>query len=658
MAKKRVERRLAAIFVADVVGYSSLIRADEEGTRETVQQHITEIFEPKVAAHKGRIFKTVGDGLLAEFGSVVDAVRCAIDIQNTIKAYNTNVVEDKRVEFRIGVNLGDVIAEGDDLHGDGVNVAARLEGLAEPRGICISGSAFEQVRDKLEVGFEDLGEQQVKNIDRPVRAYRIRMDAVTPGRVVVAMSTKLRRWKWPAATLVVALVALLVAGYFGVFPIRVQNPDVEPASVAKMALPLPAKPSIAVLPFANLSGDKAQDYFADGMTEDIITDLSKLSALFVVARNSSFRYRGRNADGKRIGRELGVKYLLEGSVRRAGDRIRINAQLLDATTGGHLWAERYDGTYSDVFALQDKVTKRIVSALAVRLTMDDQTHIVRKDTVNVEAYDAFLLGWEHYRRRTPTDFIKAVSHFERAVQLDAGYGRAYAALALVYWKAWVWSVMTMSPSMPPAWTGKLGISVVDAPDRAKRYLTKAMRRPTPLAHQVASEMLWRNRRYDKAIKEAKLAVGLNPNAASGYGALAEALIIGGRPKAAVQFIERAMRLDPHSATNLYLLGLANFGLGRMEKAVPLFKRGLKRSPFSKWWHVPLAAAYAHLGREQDAQAALREWAGMTKLTDIINLWPFKDVDVAARFAEGVVKAGVCCDDLLTRHLNELRKSKP
>jgi TolB-like protein/predicted Zn-dependent protease len=420
--------------------------------------------------------------------------------------------------------------------------------------------------------------------------------------------------------------------------------------------PLPDRPSVAVLPFDNMSGDPEQAYFADGMTEDIITDLSKISGLFVIARNSSFAYKGTQTDVRTIARELGVKYVLEGSVRRAGNDVRINAQLIDSATGGHIWAERYDGELADVFDLQDNVTRKIVTALAVQLTTSEQDRLADKGTRNVRAYDAFLQGWEHYRRRTPDDFAKAAGFLENAMALDPEYGRAQAALALIYWKSWVWSVLTMSPSIHATWTRRLDIPVVYAPDRARELLELAMRNPTPLAHQVASEMHWRNGRYDKAVDDANRAIALNANDAAGYVAMAEALIFAGRPTEALPFVETAARLDPHSADNLYLLGLVDFSLGHLESAAALFERALKRSPFSQWWKAPLAATYAHLGRDEEARAALGDYGGgLYTVQDIVDLWPFKDVQVAGRFASGIVKAGVCCAENLTRYLADLRQ---
>ncbi|MEE9602130.1 MAG: adenylate/guanylate cyclase domain-containing protein, partial [Thermoguttaceae bacterium] len=489
MSELGMHRRLAAILAADVVGYSRLMGEDETGTLASLRAHREELIEPKVAAHEGRIVKLMGDGLLAEFPSAVEAVRCAAEVQRAMAERNADVPEEQQMQFRIGVNLGDVIDEGDDIYGDGVNVAARLEELAEPGGICLSSTVHIQVRNKVDVGFQDLGEKEVKNIAYPVHVFRVLLDPMDARSQAPGAHDKPWYRQWPALALGVAALAFLASAGLWLF---VRGPTIEPASIERMAFPLPDKPSIAVLPFSNMSEDQSQEYFADGMTEDLITDLSKISGLFVIARNSSFSYKGQQVKVRQVAEELGVRFVLEGSVRRSGDQVRINAQLIDATTGGHLWAERYDGSLADVFGLQDTVTERIVSALAVHLTVGEEARVSRRETDDVAAYDAFLQGWEHYRRRTPGEFAKAVGYFERAVELDQQYGRAYAALAIIYWKSWLWSVMTMSPMTPARWTRTLDIPVVYAPDRAKEYLDMAMRNPTALAHQVASEMHWRN----------------------------------------------------------------------------------------------------------------------------------------------------------------------
>ena len=430
-----MERRLSAILAADVVGYSALMERDEAGTFERLRAGRKELFEPEIERHHGRVFKLMGDGLLAEFASVVDAVECAVSLQRGLSERNASVSESERIQIRIGVNLGEVIVEGDDRYGEGVNIATRLEQLAEAGDIYVSGKVAKEVARKLAFGFEPMGEQKVKNITEPVPVYRVKFDAdATPG--VPVPSARAARPRMFIAALA-ALVLIAVGASYGLMQWRNQ----ESGSA------LPDKPSIAVLPFANLSDDPQQGYFADGIAEDLMTDLSRLSGLFVVSRNSAFAYKGKSVDLRQVGRELGVRYVLEGSVRRAGDQVRINVQLVDAATGGHQWAERYDGSLADIFALQDKVTKAVVAALAVQLTPSEQVAIGKHDTKVPEAYDAFLRGWEHYQRTTPQDFAKAIPYFERAIELDPDYGRAHAALAMVYFR-----------SYDQRWASSLGMS--------------------------------------------------------------------------------------------------------------------------------------------------------------------------------------------------------
>ena len=371
MTPQNVKRKLAAILAADIVGYSRLMGADETGTLAQLKTHRKELIDPKIAEHCGRIVKTTGDGILVEFASVVDAVQCAVEVQRAMTQRNAHVPEDRRLEFRVGINLGDIIIDGDDIYGDGVNIAARLEGLAEPGGICISGTAFDQVEGKLDYGYEFSGEQQVKNIEKPVRVYSVRPDKDD----------------------------------------QVEKPSADKAGEKS---PPHDKPSIAVLPFTNMSGDPEQAYFSDGITEDIITDLSKVSGLFVIARHSSFTYRGKEVKLEQVGRELGVRFVLEGSVRKAGDRVRITAQLVDATTENHLWAERYDRNLEDIFAVQDEVAQKVVSALAVTLKAGEEERLGRKHTPNLEAYDLFLRGRALVFLPTVDNILSARRFFDRA----------------------------------------------------------------------------------------------------------------------------------------------------------------------------------------------------------------------------------------------------
>ena len=647
MAEERVQRKLTTILAADVEGYTRLMRADEEATLKTLGEY-REIIDGLIARHDGRVFSTGGDSVLAEFGSAVEAVRCAISIQEEIASRNSELTDDRKLLFRIGINVGDVMVRDGDLFGDGVNVAARLEGLAEAGSVCVSGSVFEQVKHKLSLGFEDTGAQEVKNIAEAVPTFRL-----VAGPVSVAATktpSPARRWRMPV--IAGALVVILAAG--GVAWWQPWVPDVEPASVARMASRLPDKPSIAVLPFTNLSDSSEQEYFADGMTEDIITDLSQISGLFVISRNSSFKYKGKSLDLREVARELRVRFILEGSVRRAGDQVRVNAQLIDATTGGHLWAKRYDGTLKDVFALQDKVTQQIVAALSVKLTAGERERTAQHETNSSIAYDIFLRGWEHYRRRTPVDFAKAVAYFQQATDLDSRYGKAFAAQAAIYWESWLWTVKT-DPLMSLPWTQTLEIPIVYARDRADEFLRKAMQNPTALAHRVASQMRLQDRNFDAAIAEAERAIAKNPNDPEGYVAMGEALIFGGQPEKAVQFVERAMQLDPHSAVNLYLLGLAAFSTGRLDNAVTLFERALKRSPFNRSWNTPLTAAYAHLGRDREAQVAMGNFGGgLLSVWNMLDTWPFKDAQVADRFGTGLVKAGMCCQLNVDEFVDSIR----
>ena len=455
-----MERRLAAILAADVVGYSRLMGADEAGTLAALKAHRSEFIDPKFAEHKGRIVKLMGDGVLVEFPSVVDAVECAVAVQQGMAERNADVPEDTRIVFRIGINIGDIIVEGDDIYGDGVNVAARLEGLAEPGGICISRTVFNHVQGKVDFGFDDLGEQEVKNIPEPVRVFKVLLDAPAAEHTAAPAPAAKRSLRWPLAA--ASLVALVIVAGFALWQFP-WEPREEPASVEAMAFPLPDRPSIAVLPFTNMSDDPNQEYFADGITEDLITDLTKISGLFVIARNSSFSYKDQQVKVRQVAEELGVRYVLEGSVRRAGDQVRINAQLIDATTGGHVWADRYDGTIEDIFALQDQVTQQIVTALAVSLSDEDEAQQTRHDTDNAEAHDAYLQGWAHYKLQTPAAFAEAIPFFEEAFQLDPNYAQAHAALASLYWDAY-----------QNAWAFDLGMPSTRAESRANEHLEEAL----------------------------------------------------------------------------------------------------------------------------------------------------------------------------------------
>ena len=588
-----MERRLAAILAADMVGYSRLMAADEAGTLARQNAHRKELIDPRIAEYGGRLVKSTGDGVLVEFPSVVDAVACAVTIQLAMQEREAASPEDSRIAYRIGINLGDIIIEDDDIYGDGVNVAARLEALAEPGGVCVSRTVVDYVRGKVASDFEDQGKQQVKNIPEPVHVFRVLMQPEAGGKA--AAQARRRAWWWqPAAGVAVAVLAIAVIGLMVWQP---RAPDVEPASVERMAFALPDKPSIAVLPFDNMSGDPEQEYFADGMTEDLITDLSKISGLFVIARNSTFTYKGTPVEVRQVAEDLGVRYVLEGSVRRSGDEVRINAQLIDATTGGHVWAERYDGSVVDIFSVQDEFVRKIVKALAVSLTEDEQEEIGLGQTANIEAREAFQKGWKNYQRYTPDDNAEAVGQFKKALELDPDYGRAYAAVSLAYLRG-----------CKLRWHEQLGMSNAEANAQALVNLEETKSHPSSLAYVAGSRINLYNNQYDEAVAEATRAIAQDPNDPEGYIAMAWAMITTGKPGPGLELVERAMRLNP-TYPNYYVLarGMAYFAMDDLEKAADVLGKALERDPGATELAPALAATYAHLGKREEARMALLLW---------------------------------------------------
>ncbi len=581
-----MERRLVAVMIADIAGYGRLSQVDEEGTRARFQADLRDLFVPQIARHHGRLVKTMGDGLLVEFHSVVDALRCAVEIQRAKAERNASQSADHRLDFRIGINLGDVIIEGGDIHGDGVNIADRLQTLAEPGGITVSGTAYDHVKTKLDVGYEFRGEQQGKNIAEPIRVYRILTNPAAAGRTIQVPLRVAHSWRRPA---IVAAVLFLIAATGVVMWYAPWERGFEPR------ISLPDKPSIAVLPFANMSGDPEQEYFADGMADDLITDLSRVSGLFVIARNSAFAYKGKSVDLRQVARELGVRYVLEGSIRRSGDQVRINAQLIDATTSGHHWAERYDGSLTDIFALQDKITNAIVDALALRLAGSAQGP--EPETAIPAAYDAFLRGWDHFRRTTREDYAKAIPFFEEATKLDPSYGRAYAALAMVYIGAYY-----------ARWNDRLGLTRQDARARARQYLQEAQKRPTALSHQVAGYVLMTDWQHAAALAEFKEAIALQPGEPWGYALMAWTLTSAGRPTEALAYIDTAIRLDPYSPPFFgFVLGLAEFSLEKFEQAAATLETSTRRNPDFESAFLLLGATYGQLRRNDDARTVIARY---------------------------------------------------
>jgi TolB-like protein/class 3 adenylate cyclase len=538
-------RRLTAILAADVAGYSRLMGADEEGTHERLQAHLRELIEPKIAEHRGRIVKNTGDGFLAEFASVVDAVRCAVEVQRGMAERNATAPVDQRIEFRVGINLGDVIAEEHDIFGDGVNVAARLEALAEPGGICVSRVVRDQVRDRLHYTFEDLGEQQVKNIARPVRVYRVRDTGAAA-----------------------------------------KSPSVP-------ALPLPDKPSIAVLPFANISGDPEQEYFADGMVEEIITALSQIRWLFVIARNSTFTYKGRAVDVKQVGRELGVRYVLEGSVRKAAGRVRITAQLIEAETGAYLWADRFDGSLDDVFELQDKVASSVAGVIEPALRAAEIRRSSERPTSDLTAYDLYLRALAH-SSGSKAALSRALDLLEQAIDRDPHYGPALANAAVCC----VFIDIN-------GWTENPGQNRRAAIDRAERALESAGDDPGTLVY-AAHALAYFGENIDAVIALVDRALALNPSFARGWLLSAQIRIWAGQLDLAIAHVGTAIRLSPRDlpGPQSFVVGLAHFLGGRFEDAMPKLIAAVQHRPSAPQHHRVLASCYAHMGRLEEARAII------------------------------------------------------
>nr|WP_302477871.1 tetratricopeptide repeat protein [Ruegeria arenilitoris] len=651
VSEKRIERRLTTILAADIVGYSRLMSSDEAGTLSKLKTHRKELLAPKTTEYNGRVVKLMGDGTLMEFGSVVDAINFAEDVQRSMKERNESVPEDHRIIYRIGVNIGDVIAEGDDLYGDGVNVASRLEALAEPGGICVSGNVFEHIKGKVDIGFEDTGAQLVKNIPEPIQTYRVMLESATAE--VNASSGKAKRsLLWPALAGSLLLLAVLVAALFS------QSLREDPPSEATTLTAVSDKPSIAVLPFNNLSDDQNQEYFVDGMTEDLITDLAKINNLFVIARNTSFTYKDKPVVVPEVARELGVKFVLEGSVRRIGDQVRINAQLIDGASGAHIWADRYDGNLADVFALQDEVTGNIVEQLQITISPDEQSRRTKGDTESTAAHDAYLRGWQFFRRNTPEDFVKAIPHLERSVELDPSYGQAWAALAALYWIAYrngyAWSII-VNPDKSN------GVSWYGALNKAEANLRQAMRNPTPLAHQIESQISLEYRQYEQALREAERAVGLNENDPAGHLAMAWAQIFSGQAESAITSTEFGVQLDPQfPGSHLYARGVAQLILKRYEEAANTLERALSFNPENRAVLMPLSVAYTHLGRKEEAKVALEGYDEFLLffspgIETYLTRWPFRYEADIRHLGEALIKAGLCCNTDLETYLEKLRK---
>ena len=623
-----VERKLTAILAADVVGYSRLMGEDEVGTLARLKADRAELIDPKAIQYGGRTIKLMGDGILMEFSSVVEAVAFAVDVQSSIHERNADLPEKRKVRYRVGINIGDVIVEGDDIYGDGVNVAARLESLSEVGGVCIAGSVRDQIRDKLDVNVEDLGEVEVKNIARPVPAFKVAMDdkAAALRTPIVQLAAEPVRRSHMIVWVMTALSVLAIGAALWSYP---SQKKVEPSTVAKLIEPMADKPSIAVLPFINMSGDKEQEYFSDGITEDIIIGLSKIGGLMVVARHSSFHYKGKPTSIQDISRELGVRHVLKGSVRKAGGRARITAQLIDGKTGDHVWAERYDRDLKNVFSVQDAVTKEIVAALAVNLRPSDQERLSRSIQIDPDAYDMLLRGLAHLRRYTQETMAEARAYFERAVAIDPNYARAYANIGYIH----VMEVLIGYSRNP-----EKSLALAD------KALNEAIRIDDTLPQiYVARSILLRARRqYDKSLANARTILQLEPNNDEGYATMAFTLNYMGRPEEGLAAIKIALRLNPRTPV-LYLFaqGMALFQLERYEDAAAVLQKLINRNPGFLRGHLLLAAAYGQLGRNEDANWAVQE---------VLTLLP--EMTISAR--RKVLPYNIEAD--MNRYLNGLRKA--
>jgi adenylate cyclase len=588
MADIRINRKLAAILAADVVGYSRLMGADEAGTLGALKRHREAIFDPAVAAHNGRIVKLIGDGTIVEFGSVVDAVNCALSVQRSSGSLSDAGARQPTIVLRIGINLGDVIIENDDIYGDGVNIAARLEPLAEPGGICVSSIVNESVGNRIDVRFQDGGDISVKNIDRPIRV-----------------------WKWHPS-------------------------QMDPAgsrSNAANSTPSVEAPSIAVLPFANMSGDPEQEYFSDGISEDVITDLSKIAGLVVIARNSSFTYKGRSVDIREVGRELGVRSVLEGSIRRAGNRVRITAQLIDATNGAHLWADRYDRDLTDIFAVQDDVTRRIVDALKVTLSPAEKARLADSGTPNIDAYDCYLRGREllALNPKNRERFEQSTKLFMKALKLDPGYSQAYASLSLAY-----------NLDYQNRWSDDPDNSLQLAKHNAEQAIEKDPKEP--FARQVACWAAMFDKDLGQAKSQVDIALSLNPNSSGAYASLGSIHTYSGRPLEAIPALERATRLDPaFRPGHLHFLGMAYLLAGKYETAAALLRERILLVPGTDFSRVLLASALGHLGEVDEARRIWQELKDINpkySFSEHFARQPFKKEQDVQRIAEGFAKAGL------------------
>jgi adenylate cyclase len=626
-----MERKLTAILCADVFGYSRLMGEDEEATLRTLSSY-RKLIDSLIEQHHGRFVNSAGDSVLAEFASVVNAVQCAVEIQTTLKAENANLPPERRMEFRIGVNLGDVMVDGEQIYGDGVNVAARLESLAQPGGICISGKVHDEIRSKLALGYEDLGAQTVKNIAEPLRVYRVLPEtgvAEPTADMTKEQATRkyARRGVFSVAGFAFIAAVIILVQHLSLRP---PVPSASIPSVQSPALTLPDEPSIAVLPFTNMSGDREQEYFSDGITDDLITALSRLPDLFVIARTSTFTYKSKPAKVQDISRELGVKYILEGSVRKEANEVRITAQLVDAASGDHLWAAHYDRPLKDIFSLQDEIVRRIVTTLKLRINSKawKGVDVLSQHTDNLDAYDDYLRGVKYAWGLTENGDVNAKRMFEKAIELDPTYADAYGALGYMYFFGWLSQWSEFDPN---------------ALDRAIKLEQQAIALDdgNALTHALLGRLYMFNRQYDKAIAEGRQALDLAPNFGLAYFFLGDTLGHAGKLAESIGLVEKAERLDPRNRDLYeYDIAVAYALMGRYGEAIPILKA---TNPNIPWKHVWLATVYSELDRQEEARA---EAAEVLRISPHFSLkqWqqrlPYEDPAVSERCLANLRKAGL------------------
>ena len=627
MTQEGLTRKLTAILSADAKGYSRLMGDNEDATIRTLTRYI-ETMRNCIQEHRGRVVDAPGDNLLAEFASVVDAVSCAAAIQRKLFELNAKLPDERKMQFRIGINLGDVVAEGDRIYGDGVNIAARLEGLAEAGGICISRSAYDQVKNKLDLGYKYLGEHTVKNIADPVRVYRVLMAPEAAGKVLGEKRRRSKQWHLGVvAVLVLILVATAAAIWYVYFQSEPSNemPPSEPKTASSMS----EIPAIAVLPFKNLSEDPQQEYFSDGITNDIITDLSKFRNLFVIASNTVFTYKGKSVKITELGKELSVQYVLEGSVQAAGERVRINAQLIDATTGNQIWAQRYDRNKKDLFTLQDEIIQTIVRTLDFKIETAELSRVMHKDTTNYQAYDYLIRGTWYRLQNTRSSIRKARQMFEKAIELDSQYASAYTALGWCY-----------HLQVEFGWTEFIEQTSQRAVSLAQKALSLDDFQPS--AHELLGSIYIRKGQYDLAVAELQQALDLNPNDALFHSEMGEVLLYSGQTDAAIKFMETGLQFNPRPEPGIYMeLGLAYYLKERYKDAVKALQQGLAKKPDFVGHLIVLTAAYAQLGNVEDAKLSAQK---------VLRRHPFFEVDSYGtifqklsdrdHLREGLLKAGM------------------